>query len=77
MEDRQNKKGSGESPEPLVSLGAEDGIRTRDPNLGNALTRVNIILGITVFYSIKSFVAMAYDSYFYLSKPLQNPQKPI
>jgi hypothetical protein len=37
MEDRENKKGSGESPEPLVFLGAEDGIWTRDPNLGNVM----------------------------------------
>ena len=25
------------SPEPLISLGAEDGIRTRDPNLGKVV----------------------------------------
>ena len=25
------------SPEPLISLGAEDGIRTRDPNLGKVI----------------------------------------
>ena len=33
-----NSKGAQEkSPEPLISLGAEDGIRTRDPNLGKVV----------------------------------------
>jgi hypothetical protein len=37
MEVFSNKKGSGKSPEPLVILGAEDGIWTRDPNLGKVM----------------------------------------
>jgi hypothetical protein len=52
MEEKNLKRAQGKSPEPLVFLGAEDGIWTRDPNLGKGNKHRSSTLAISRFIAV-------------------------